>query len=237
MARWFYGEPNYEAIKEELRFKRIILGGCCISDASPKWVCETCCFSYRSDGIGYLDGNLIEKRIHNSFHNAMEVNKKHKPLSPYRLPEKIQTLLNDDFLEKIDSNNSIGFHFHQGGYMSPLNDVFYLDGILLYNYYEDFLDPRLEKDGTPKLPDTLIVLSKAAKNILEHFITTSNWKKNYDSDFHDGIQWEMKRYFHNSIFKKKTKKSYGSNVYPEVYNAFFDILENLNIPIQRHSND
>lgn len=204
MARWFYGEPNYETIKEDLLNRKIIIGGCCTSNFSPVWACETCCISYRKDGMGYLDKELIDKL---------------QPNATYQLPEKVQTILKEDFLEKVDTKKSIGFHFHQGGYDSQIEDIRYLDSILVYNHYKSMYDQLYRKDDSIKLPQIVHILPKQLKVKLETFITTSKWKKDYFQLAFDGTQWEMIR-----TFQSKKKKSYGSNDFPEVYEKF---LENM----------
>ena len=238
MARWFYGEPNYEALKEDLIHKKIILGGCCISNQSPIWACQSCCISYKKDGSGFLDHELINNRENIDFFFEQITDEVFPEITPYELPDKIKALLENDFLEKLDNKKSIGFHFHQGGYNSTIDDVYYLDGVLIYKHLKDFLDERKYKDGTSKLLiDDLIILSKENRNKLETFITTSKWNKEYTILADDGIQWEMKRYFHSSIFRKNIKNTYGSNVFPEIYHAFLDVLESLDIYFTRYKDD
>jgi hypothetical protein len=63
------------------------------------------------------------------------------------------------------------------------------------------------------------------------FLRTCNWKKVYDSNILDGTQWEL---------KVKTNdiriNSYGSNAYPENFNLFLlllnDVLKEAQIHIQ-----
>ncbi len=204
MARWMYGEPNYEAIKEDLMFGRIIIGGCCIFDDQPKWGCKTCCISYRKDGMGYLDRKLIDKLDFKT---------------PYQLPEKFKQILTEDFLATSQSEGNVGFHFHQGGYDSEIEEIRYLDGILMYNRYKSLYDQSYRKDDTIKIPQLVNILPKQLKVKLETFITTSKWKKDYFQPACDGTQWEMIR-----MFQKKQKNSDGSNDFPEVYDKF---LENI----------
>ena len=238
MSRWFYGEPNYDALKEDILNKKIILGGCCISNHSPIWACQSCCISYKKDGSGFLDHELINHRENSDFYFEPNINSALPEITPYELPDNIKTLLENDFLEKLDNKKSIGFHFHQGGYNSAIDDVYYLDGILIYKHLKDFLDGRTYKDGTSKLPiDGFIILSKESRIKLETFITTSKWNKEYTILADDGIQWEMKRYFHSSIFRKNIKNTYGSNVFPEIYHAFLDFMDSLDVYFQRNSDD
>ncbi len=204
MARWMYGEPNYEAIKEDLMFGRIIIGGCCIFDDQPKWGCETCCISYRKDGMGYLDRKLIDKLDYETL---------------YQLPEKFKQILTEDFLATSQSEGSVGFHFHQGGYDSEIEEIRFLNGILVYNRYKSLYDQSYRKDDTIKIPQLVHILPKQLKVKLETFITTSKWKKDYFQFIFDGTQWEMSR-----TFQSKKKKSFGSNDFPDVYKKFFEIM-------------
>jgi len=42
VARIAYGLPNFEALQPDLDEGRVVLGGCCIFDSSPKWKCQAC---------------------------------------------------------------------------------------------------------------------------------------------------------------------------------------------------
>ncbi len=43
IAEIFWGYPgNLEAIEDELKKKKMVLGGCIISDHDPKWECNSC---------------------------------------------------------------------------------------------------------------------------------------------------------------------------------------------------
>ncbi len=221
MALWLFGLHYFNGIEAELRNKEIVLGGCCLSNMSPKWACFNCGLSYYSDGVGFLDFDIIEK-IENPdlfIFDLEDIETKEEPV--YRLPMKIQQLLNDDFLEKAITLKSVGFHFHEGGYSSNHLDIRYLDGILIWNQYEtttDYLKAIFDK----KVPQSVFILSSKIKKELKAFITNSKWKKNYFQPIMDGKQWEMKR-----LNKKKIKTSYGSNDFPEVYQKLLEILENL----------
>jgi hypothetical protein len=223
MARWLFGMPDYEAIKEDLNQHKIILGGCCLSNHSPTWACLSCCISYRYDGIGYLDEDLINRD--NFWEEVFET-------PPYQLPEKIQKLLKADFLANPKSARTIGFHFWKGGYGSSDLNIYYLDGILVIhtsNHYEFIFQQETEN----KLPDEFFILSPKKKKRLNEFIIKSKWKKNYvDNLIMDGCQWKMKR-----LFDKKIKSTYGSNVFPEIYHTFLDVLEGLDIYFTRYKDD
>jgi hypothetical protein len=206
MARWFYGEPNFEAIKEDLMFRRIILGGCCISNLSPVWACKSCCISYRKDGIGFLDRKLIDKLDNQA---------------SYQLPEKFKQILTEDFLSNPKSTRSVGFHFYQGGFFSSMEDIRYLDGILICNHYKHQIYYNAHEH--PEIPTYIYILSTKMKKKIDTFISTSKWKRNYvDLGIMDGTQWELKR-----MFQKKLKNSDGSNDFPEVYEEFMDLLEEI----------
>lgn len=206
MARWFYGMPNYEAIEDNLLSNRIILGGCCISNLSPVWACKSCCISYRKDGMGYLDRNLIDKLDNQA---------------SYQLPEKFKQILTEYFLTIPKSTRSVGFHFHQGGFFSSMEDIRYLDGILICNHYKHQIYYYTHEH--PEIPTYIYILSAKVKKKLDTFISTSKWKRNYvDLGIMDGTQWELKR-----MFQKKQKNSDGSNDFPEVYEEFMDLLEEI----------
>jgi hypothetical protein len=104
MARWVYGEPDIDALREQLLNGEIVLGGCCLSNRSPKWACITCCISYRSDGIGYLDHNLIDNYENQDdkwfLLQGKEIDFNPKESKPYKLPEKIQAICSDYFLKE-----------------------------------------------------------------------------------------------------------------------------------------
>ena len=123
MSKWKYGEPNYNVLKEQLLNKEIIIGGCCLSNLSPKWACLNCGLSYSNVGVGFLDNELIEK-IENQYLSYLHI--EHLDSEPitqqsYNLPSKIKYLINDDFLVKETSRKSVGFHFHEGGYSANYN--------------------------------------------------------------------------------------------------------------------
>ncbi len=222
MARWFYGSPNYDELKEALRNREIILGGCCFSNLSPKWACLNCGLSYRKDGIGVLDHELIEKieGPHLSFF-TLEDDLEAISEQTYDLPSNINHLLNDDFLVKETSKKSVGFHFHEGGYSANQDDIRYLDGILIWNQYESIYD-HLKSNFEKQVPQSVFILPPKIKKELNAFISTSKWKKNYFQPILDGKQWEMKR-----LIEKNVKKSYGSNDYPDVYLKFFEIVNGI----------
>jgi hypothetical protein len=222
MAKWLYGEPNYDALKEPLRNKEILIGGCCLSNLSPKWACFNCGFSYRKDGVGFLDHELIEKTQDNNLSILyLQDDLESKNEQTYNLPNKIIQLFNDDFLLKETYQKSIGFHFHEGGYSANHEDIRYLDGILIWNQYDstfDYLKSNFEK----QVPQTVFILPLKIKKKLNAFITSSKWKKNYFQPILDGKQWEMKR-----LIEKNLKTSYGSNDYPDVYLKLFEILKGI----------
>jgi hypothetical protein len=210
MARWVYGMPtNYEAIKDDLLSNRIILGGCCIVNDQPKWGCQTCCISYRKDGMGYLDSKLIDTL---DFKTS------------YQLPEKFKQILSEDFLAISQSEGSVGFRFHQGGYDSDIIDIHYMDGILIYNQYKSLYGQYCRKKDSLNTPQIVHILPKKLKVKLDTFITTSKWKKNYTEFVFDGLQWEMTR-----VFQSKKIKSNSFHVFPEVYKKFFEILEECEV--------
>jgi hypothetical protein len=218
MARWFYGEPNYEALKDDLLSRAIVIGGCCFNESKPKWACLTCCISYRNDGIGYLDKELIENRNDYSQPYPGEPIKIDEVL-PYQLPNKIQDLLKDDFLNQAKTIRSIGFHFDKGGYSSSMDEILYLDGILVWNHYKS----QEERYGLerPELPTNVFILSPAWKKKLNSFLISSKWKRNYlDLGVMDGTQWNLTR-----LVQKKQKKTYGSNDFPKVYEELMGMLE------------
>ena len=99
MARWIFGIPDYESVKEGLENNTILIGDCIISDNDPIWTCLHCCISYRYDGVGYVDKGFIENRAYNSPTYSSDTNEKIE-VPPYQLPDKIKTILKDDFLEK-----------------------------------------------------------------------------------------------------------------------------------------
>jgi hypothetical protein len=218
MARWFYGEPNYEALKEDLLSRAIVIGGCCFNESKPKWACLTCCISYRNDGIGYPDKELIKNRNDYS-HLYPDEPIKTDEVIPYQLPVKIQYLLKDDFLNQAKTIRSIGFHFDKGGYSSSMDEIRYLDGILVWNHYET-QDERYGLER-PELPTNVFILSPAWKKKLNTFLITSKWKRNYiDLGVMDGTQWNLTR-----LFQKKQKNTYGSNDFPKVYEKLMWMLE------------
>lgn len=238
MARWVYGEPNFEALKEDLIHKKVVLGGCCLSNHSPIWACLSCCISYKKDGSGFLDHELINHRENIDFFFEQFTDEVFPEITPYELPDKIKALIENDFLEILDNKKSVGFHFSQSGYFSASEEVFYLDGLLIYKYVDLLNYNPFNKDGTPKIPvNDVIILSKENRTKLETFITTSKWNKEYDCLALDGIQWEMKRFYHTSVFRKNIKNTYGSNVFPEIYHTFLDFMESLDVYFQRHSDD
>lgn len=210
MARWVYGEPNYEALKEDLVSRAIVIGGCCFNESKPKWACLDCCISYRHDGIGYLDKNLIDK-LRNK--------------SDYQLPEKIKQLLTEDFLKSSKSIRSVGFHYQEGGFFSSMEDIRYLDGILVSNHYEHQIYYNAHEH--PEIPTHVYVLSAKMKKKLDTFIVTSKWKRKYiNLGIMDGTQWELTRLFH-----KKQKNTDGSNDFPKVYEELMDLLEEIDTRI------
>ena len=217
MARWVFGMPDYESVKEGLENNTILIGGCIISDNDPKWTCLQCCISYRYDGVGYVDKGFIENRAYNSPTYSSDTNEKIEVL-PYQLPVKIQTILKEDFLEKPKTIRSVGFHFNKGGYSSSVDDIRYLDGILVWNHYES--QDACYGHKRAELPTNVFILSPAWKKILNTFLISSKWKRNYvDLDVMDGTQWELTR-----LFQKKKKNFYGSNEFPEVYEELMGML-------------
>ena len=223
MALWLFGLPDFTEIEVALRNKEIVLGGCCLSNLSPKWACFNCGFSYYTDGLGFLDYDIIEKIENRDLFFSDLEDLLPKEESVYTLPSKIHQLLNDDFLVKETSKKSVGFHFYEGGYSANHDDVRYLDGILIWNQYEsttDYLKANFEK----KVPQSVYILSPKIKKELNAFITTSKWKKDYFQPICDGKQWEMKR-----LFEKNIKSSSGSNDFPEVYFKLLEIIKEIKI--------
>ncbi len=214
MARWFFGMPDYDSVKEGLENNTILIGGCVISDNDPVWSCLNCYISYRHDGVGYLDKGLIENRVHQFL---SDTNDKTEVL-PYQLPDKIQTLLEDDFLKQAKTIRSIGFHFDKGGYSSCMDEIRYLDGILVWNHYES----QYERYGVerPGLPTNVFILPPAWKKKLNSFLITSKWKRAYFQPILDGTQWNLTR-----LVQKKQKNTYGSNDFPKEYEELIRMLE------------
>jgi len=223
MARWIYGEPNYDTLKEEILSKKIILGGCCISNHSPIWTCQSCCISYKKDGSGFLDHDLINHRENIDFFYEQWINEALPEITPYELPYRMKAILENDFLEKLDNKKNIGFHFHHGGYDSEINDIRYLDGLLIYTHYKSTFEELYQNAHSLKLPEQILLLPKQLKVKLDTFITTSKWNKKYDNNLiMDGTQWEM-----TCLVQLKKKKSFGSNEFPEVYEEFINLLEEI----------
>ena len=224
MARWVYGEPDIDALREQLLNGEIVLGGCCLSNRSPKWACITCCISYRSDGIGYLDHNLIdnyENQDDNWFLlQGKEIDFNPKESESYKLPEKIQVICSNDFLKENNKKRSVGFYFQEGGYNSAQRNISYLDGILVWNEYESLFDSLQIHDN--QLPTHVYVLPPKVKKAVNHFITSSKWKKDYFQPTIDGTQWEFHR-----LVETKIKKSYGSNDFPPVYEELQILLNRI----------
>jgi hypothetical protein len=215
MARWFFGMPDYESVKDGLENNTILIGGCVLSGNDPVWSCLNCYISYRYDGVGYVDKELIENRVYQFPSDTTEKTE----ILPYQLPDKIQTLLEDDFLKHPKTIRSIGFHFDKGGYSSSMDEIRYLDGILVWNHYES-QDERygLERPG---LPTNVFILSPAWKKKLNSFLISSKWKRNYvDLGVMDGTQWNLTR-----LVQKKQKNTYGSNDFPKVYEELMGMLK------------
>ena len=42
VARFLYGLPDLNVLREALRNKTITLGGCCVTDNDPRWRCNAC---------------------------------------------------------------------------------------------------------------------------------------------------------------------------------------------------
>jgi hypothetical protein len=231
MALWLYGMPIYENLSDKIKNKEIVLGGCCISNNDPKWACIQCCFSYREDGIGYLDKGLIESQEDNYFFSTIleENGTNEEEMPPYQLPEKIKHLLSDDFLQNETTKRSIGAHFHEGGYDTSHKDIRYLDGILVWNCFKNLME-RLELEGFKRsLPAYVFVLPNSIKKRFDKFITTSTWKRKYvNLSIMDGIQWEMKR-----LVQKNILTSFGSNEFPKVYENWMSYLEEIKVACNR----
>jgi hypothetical protein len=227
MVRWIFGMPDYESVKEGLENNTILIGGCIISDNDPTWTCLHCCISYRYDGVGYVDKEFIENRAYNTPTYSSDKNEKFE-VPPYQLPDKIQNLLKDDFfLKHPTSTRTTGFYFHLGGYNSYVKDIRYLDGILIFEEFESQMEYYLHKRKPNQLPNNVFILSPAWKKILNTFLISSKWKRNYvDLGIMDGTQWELTR-----LFQKKKKNTYGSNEFPEVYEELMEILEEIEMGI------
>lgn len=226
MARWLYGEPNYEALREQILNNEIVIGGCSLSNHSPKWACLTCCISYRSDGIGYLDHNLVENYENNQdkwfFLQDSALDYKQKEIVPYQFPAKIQAIRLEDFLEKNGTKRSIGFYFHKGGYGGEHTDIKYLDGIMVWDSYDSLSDAIFLRLN--QIPKRVYILPLKVKKVINDFIINSKWKKSYFQPILDGTQWEF-----NRLFDQKIKKSYGSNDFPPVYEEFEKILNKISL--------
>ena len=216
MARWFFGMPDYDSVKEGLENNTILIGGCVLSGNDPVWSCLNCYISYRHDGVGYIDKGLIENRAHQF---PTDTNEKTEVL-PYQLPNKIQTLLEDDFLKHPKSVRTTGFHFHLGGYDSYVKDIRYLDWILVWDEFESQMEYYHDTRKPDRLPTNVFILSPAWKKKLNTFLITSKWKREYFQPILDGTQWNLTR-----LVQKKQKKTYGSNDFPKVYEELLRMLE------------
>lgn len=222
MAKWLYGLPDYHTLKNKIDNKEVVLGGCVISFNDPIWACTSCCINYYPNGLGILSEDLIsnfEENIHDYISTNILDNKE----QTYNLPEKINALLKDDFLElKGRTKRTKGFHYNSGGYSSSSEDIRYKDGILIRNNFTCQIDEYdFFYSSKNIVPQEVYILSKDLKKEIELFITTSKWRKRYvNLEVLDGTQWSMKRLFENKIHQSE-----GSNEYPDVYETFFKMIE------------
>ncbi len=62
---------------------------------------------------------------------------------------------------------------------------------------------------------------------LKSFSMTDSWKRSYDSDVEDGVQWELKVYYDLPEGKVRLKKVSGSNNFPPDFKDFGESLGKL----------
>ena len=111
----------------------------------------------------------------------------------------------------------MSFHFSIGGFFSgQFEDVLKSDE--LHFFVSDFSFPTEHQDPT----QIVSIKGDMDSNNLLKYLVDLKWKRKYDSDCLDGIQWEL-------TFKNENKKMkcYGSNAFPSDFGDFTTLLKKI----------
>jgi hypothetical protein len=110
------------------------------------------------------------------------------------------------------------FKFSLSGYFRNKSyQVTYKAGALICNEYQHV--PFPEQDMAIPVADN------EDWRILQQFLTTSQWKRNYHSLTLDGTEWELEA----QVSGKKIR-SYGNNVFPPNFEKLIRLLNKITIP-------
>lgn len=111
------------------------------------------------------------------------------------------------------------FEFSLGGYFNDHNYTISLkNNSVFVSDKNDFQDSTAEKLVSIENNEGWLQLLAFLKNC--------GWEKNYDSGILDGTQWELK-----VKGKGLNLKSFGSNAYPENFNEFIRLLNQVISPM------
>lgn len=113
----------------------------------------------------------------------------------------------------------MSFHFSIGGFFCGQFEVVLKDDELHF-FVSDYSFPMEYQEPTQ------IVSIKGdtdSQNLLKYLVDLK-WKRTYDSDCLDGIQWEL-------TFKNENKKMkcYGSNAFPSDFEKFIELIKKITL--------
>ena len=110
------------------------------------------------------------------------------------------------------------FVFSLSGYFRDNSyQVTYKAGALICNQYQQMPFPELDI--------AIPVTENEDWRILQQFLTTSQWKRNYHSLTLDGTQWELQ-----AEINGRKIRSYGNNVFPPIFGELVRLLNKITIP-------